>query len=140
MFLQTNVIINTGTAVFEPFDFGLEVGYTFKRMRPHFDRFVFIPECLNVKTTKTFQATRQRPAFTLFEVLVAMAVLAVLTAILLPTIHTARERAKRISCLANERQILMAMMSYSADFDGYLPTEAKTTFPYTDWSSRLPRA
>ena len=78
-----------------------------------------------------------RRAFTFFEILVAIAVLAVLTAVLLPTIHSAQERARRIECLSNERQILMAIIHYSADYNGTLPTQAQTTFPYSDWSSRL---
>lgn len=101
------------------------------------DQFIIFPQCLNVKTLSAIQALRRVLAFTLFELLVAMAVLSVLVAVLMPAIHTARERTKRISCLANERQILMAMMSYAADNNGYLPTQAKSTFPYTDWSARL---
>jgi prepilin-type N-terminal cleavage/methylation domain-containing protein len=79
----------------------------------------------------------KRGAFTLFEVLIAVAILTILSAVLLPTLHTARERSRRITCLSNERQILMAMMSYAADNNGYLPTQAMTASPYTDWSARL---
>jgi prepilin-type processing-associated H-X9-DG protein len=73
----------------------------------------------------------------MIELLIASAVLIVLMAVLLPTIHTAQARARRIACVSSQRQILMAMISYSADNNGSLPTQAKTTFPYTDWSARL---
>lgn len=101
------------------------MGYTFKRMNFRMSHSKY--EYLNDKAL----------AFTLFETLIAIGVLSVLVAVLMPTIHSAQERAKRIQCLSNERQILVAMIHYSSDYNGYLPTQAKTSFPYTDWSARL---
>lgn len=63
----------------------------------------------------------RRPAFTLIELLVVIAIIAVLASMLLPTLSTARLRAKMISCTGQLRQNLVALASYSGDFDGRYP-------------------
>lgn len=65
---------------------------------------------------------RQRtPAFTLVELLVALGIIALLTAILLPSLHLARESAKRVQCLGNLRQMVIAADAYVADNRGSYP-------------------
>lgn len=56
--------------------------------------------------------------FTLIELLTVVAILAVLTALLLPSLKGAKDRAKAVECLSNLRQISVAVQSYLGDYDG----------------------
>jgi type II secretory pathway pseudopilin PulG len=49
--------------------------------------------------------------------LVVIAIIAILAAILMPVFAQAREKARTISCLSNTKQIGMAMLMYSGDYD-----------------------
>lgn len=61
---------------------------------------------------------RKRSAFTLIELLVVIAVIAVLMAILMPALKIAREQARAINCLANQRSLAQAYIMYADDNDG----------------------
>jgi prepilin-type N-terminal cleavage/methylation domain-containing protein/prepilin-type processing-associated H-X9-DG protein len=59
--------------------------------------------------------------FTLIELLIVIAIIAVLMAILLPSLSRARDSAKQIACLGNEKQQSTGMAAYVGDFEGWLP-------------------
>lgn len=59
----------------------------------------------------------RRCGFTLIELLVVIAIIALLAAILFPVFSRARETARKASCLSNMRQIGLATMQYTQDYD-----------------------
>lgn len=60
-------------------------------------------------------------AFTLVDVMVSIGVLAVLIALLLPSLSTVQETARRVVCRSNVRQIGLGVAMYAQDNRGYLP-------------------
>ena len=65
-----------------------------------------------------------RGAFTLVEVLVVIAIIAVLVSILIPAVGKARETARMVICQANLKQIGIAETGYAGDNRGNIPTHA----------------
>ncbi len=64
---------------------------------------------------------RCQSGFTLVELLVVMAIVAVLGSLLMPALHNARDSAREAQCASNQRQLAAAFQNYSADWDGILP-------------------
>jgi prepilin-type N-terminal cleavage/methylation domain-containing protein/prepilin-type processing-associated H-X9-DG protein len=72
-----------------------------------------------------FWRRKSERGFTLVELLVVIAIIGILAGMLLPAVSSARERARRASCMSNLSQVGKAMVMYSMDNDERFPNEMK---------------
>ena len=72
----------------------------------------------------------RKPGFTLIELLIVVTILAILFAILLPTLYKARHKANLLNCLSNQRQIAISAIQYAAGNDNTFPTRGAMGHSY----------
>lgn len=73
-----------------------------------------------------------RPGFTLIEILVVVAIIALLISILLPSLQRARAQAKSVVCQSNARQLGLGMTYFNQANRGYYP-DADMWLTWTPW-------
>lgn len=71
--------------------------------------------------------------FTLIELLVVIAIIAILAAILFPVFAKAREKARQASCISNEKQLGLALMQYTQDYDELFPARQYNNDAAQSW-------
>jgi prepilin-type N-terminal cleavage/methylation domain-containing protein len=74
-------------------------------------------------------ASKSKQGFTLVELLVVTSILGVLVAILLPALHKAKKKARRIQCMNNEKQLATASLLYAMDNEDHMPANGDPTAP-----------
>ena len=112
--------VNPRPALLSPSSFKCSLVQLFKyslvQLFKYFSTSSFRVPCSNVLPSRV-----EMKIFTLIELLIVVAIIAILAGMLLPALNAARDKAKAIQCSGNFSSIGKAAMMYAADWHDYLP-------------------
>ena len=67
------------------------------------------------------RGTARVARFTLIELLVVIAIIAILASLLLPALKQAKDRARELQCVSNQKQITLGILMFAEEHDGRTP-------------------
>src|SRR5476651_1491041 len=74
-----------------------------------------------------------RGAFTLIELLLVIVIIAILAAMLLPVLASAKRKVQQLHCLNNVKQLTLASYIYATESGSHATPYSKTHDPHTLW-------
>jgi len=76
---------------------------------------------------------KRNSGFTLIELLAVIAIILILMGLITPAITSARRQARKVQCMSNLRQCLVALHAYAMDNDGEYPAAATWSVDIGDY-------